>query len=376
MVRFPPDTIIAGAKLENVWLQQNSINGTAEYQGSRVFYKIADDHRLQKEEHGYHVLENYLPQPKFLGYHKIDDIKSMVLYEHVPELEQYEHLLLGWIRQKSVGELICSKAWNQVCSLLQNMHAKTMIADTLGITKEIFRRSNVLPNGKLDNRYGSDWERLDYLLDINEVAINGNSMSYNWSQYKKNLRDFGTNKEETVMATIHGSATEMHICMLPMFFDITTAGTYPVMSELFMFNLSASFTDEYVVPRFFPLLVPRFPEVLEDYREEYGHEWTMREKSIIVDFTNPYPSIRESLLKSFNQQVTFLDIEQGLEMLPQWDWKNEYTQYTISRLLSLFNLPTLPESDQALLLTHMAQLYDWMANPDQYSTIPHIGGQT
>lgn len=374
MEQFKLDDIVNGMRIVEIYRQKNSYNGIGLYENQEVFFKITDDSRARLEPDGYRALKPFFPQPAFLDYFKLDDKTGMVLFERIPELEKFENLLGGWMRSGiSPTDIEQSKEWNTICKLIQNTNEQTLSIGAPVGPVEYHSRNKVKKNGKLDKLYGSNWEMLDFLKDINGVIIDDKEIYFNWNKYKAQLRDFGTTNDPTIKSISHGTLSELNLSILPLFFDVTSAGNNPVMADVVCFYLSISFTDDYIVPKFLPDLVPRFPEILNSRREEYGHYYKFDNEKVIVEFPNNYSPIRDKILSDWYSNILNPLIDSGKKLFPKWDWRNEFTQYSILRTLALFKLHEIDLSDQSLIVSYMARLHDWKENPGEYHKIPRIG---
>jgi len=374
MGRYQIDDVVAGVKIIELYKQKNSYNGVGLYNNKEVFFKITDDSRARLEPDGYKALKPYFPQPEFIFYSKLDNETGIVVFERIAELEKLENLLGGWMRSSiSTTDIRNSLEWQTICDLVQNTNEKTINIGSPTGPVEYNCRDKVKKYGKLDKLYGTKWEGLDFLKDIKEVIVDNKKIKFNWDEYKIQLREFGKTKEPTVKSISHGTLSELNLSILPMFFDVTSAGNNPIMAGNVCFYLSVSFTDDYIVPKFLPDLVPRFPQILESGRKEYGHEWILEKNRVIVDFPEKYNSIRETILSDWYSKVLNPLIESGRKMHPKWNWKNEFVQYSILRTLALFRLNEIPKSDQSLIISYIARLYDWKNNSDNYPTFPRVG---
>lgn len=375
MAEFRENDVVGGVRLIRVFRQKNSWNGVGIFRDEEVFFKIASDSRASLEPAGYRAIAPYFPQPEFRFYKKIGDDLGLVVFERIPELEEYRYLLGGWMRSGiNADQVRKSKEWNTICELVSSTHQSTMHIGTPTGPVELHSRDKVMRGGKLDQLYGPNWEGLDFLHEIRDVVVDGRHIRFNWADYKRQLRDFGESTEPTIKSISHGCLSELNLSILPMFFDVTSAGDNPVMADIISFYLSISFTDDYIVPKFLPDLVPRFPEILVGLRDEYGHDWEMRDKSSIeVHFNKPYDAVRRAVLEELYQKVLYPVVEKGLQLKSDWDWRNESVQYGLLRTLALFKLQDLPKSDQALVIAYMARMHDWKEAPDQYPYLPRVG---
>ncbi len=363
-----------GIEIKEIFNQKNSYNGYGILHGEEVFFKITDDSRARLEPNGYKSLEPFFPQPKFISYKKINENLGLVIFERVPELEKFENLLGGWMRSGiSENDIDNSKEWNTICSLIKNTHEQTINVGLPQGPVEYFSRNKVKKGGKLDRLYGPNWEGLDHLNSIDEVIVDDKLIKFNWKKYKSELKNFGIDQTPTIKSISHGTLSELNLSILPLFFDVTSSGNNPFIADIVCFYLSISFTDDYIVPKFIPDLVPRFPEILKNLKNEYGHSWEKKNNRISVNFEKDYSIVREKILSDWYSKIMFPIIKEGEKNCKNWDWKNEFVQYSVLRTLSLFKLSEISESDQTLIISYVARLHDWKDNPKHYHTMPRIG---
>ena len=106
-------------------------------------------------------------------------------------------------------------------------------------------------------------------------------------------------------------------------------------------------------------------------RSEYGLLWEYDGSSLHVEFTQEYDPVRSAVLRDWQEKVVLPVVEEGLALLPSWDWRNEFVQYSILRTLALFELGSIDVSDRALITSLIARLYGWLG--DNTHELPRVG---
>ena len=312
--------------IENINLQNNSINGAILKNRIKYFFKIMPVEKCKQEIKGYTSIKNEYPVPRLIKYMEYTDI-GILIYEYINTIKNNQGLLHDYIINCEENNKYNSKVVNNIFEYYEKALKRTYKVRRFPM--EDFYQNRI--KTRLLKWY-PNWELNEYEIIINEV------ISISLNRIITNLKNFFEKPNVYEAFLSQGDPNTVNIGTKPVFMDLTTAGYNYIGAEIAAFIWSELIADVYFCPKYHPNSYNKHEKILtiyNNYKPNLKYSINKEKRIIKIDGKLKISKIRQEILNEYLKIFTTNNIDIGEEL----------KYYIIMRILCIFNIREMEEED-------------------------------
>ncbi len=346
-------------KIYYINIQNFSVNGTAQYNGQKCFFKIVDEELFIKELNGYLISHKEIPTMKMLFVKKLFHCEKYLLtYEYDYSIKEEYGLLNDVFVHNDLSRRIKIEE-------IKHLHR------VLDMYKNIYKRkkkmlscypSNIFFGERINTRLKPWYEDLIKCNMIIEV----NNKSYNISKIiKETIKYFEDNNATNYECILsQGDPNTLNISVRPIFFDLVTAGYNPIIGELAITLISTLIYDNYFCPKYHK----------ESYylHEKAKNQVIYFEPNIDIKKINGKTKIHSNI-KTSKIRKKYMKLYIRILKKTKIKISSDIKYYIFMRLLCVFNIKNMSDEDYYYSLYILCYFYDKISGSKNiYKTLENI----
>lgn len=296
--------------INNVNVQNNSINGIAYKEKKKFFFKIQDINNFYSELVGYFTTFNYFKVPKLCDLFIYNNC-GVIVYKYDNSINVNEGLLCDELLKND------TEIDYKFLNIILKNYKKYIYNCKYPMQK--FYENRI--DSRLNKYFYSNW------IDYNFIINNESSLKIQDIFDEINVY-FKKNKIHKCVLS-HGDLNTMNIGLKPLFMDFTTSGYNCIEAEIALFSISILFIDLYFSPKY--------------HKNSYkNHEHVFNHiPKIDCDYIiDKEVSIKASIKTTLNRKKI---IEKYIENL---DYNDDLVYFILMRLLTIFDIDKYDDSDK------------------------------
>lgn len=297
--------------INNVNVQNNSINGIAYKGKKKFFFKIQDINNFYSELVGYFTIFNYFNVPKLCDLFIYNNC-GVIVYKYDNSINVNEGLLCDELLKND------TEIDYKFLNIILKNYKKYIYNCKYPMQK--FYENRI--DSRLNKYFYSNW------IDYNFIINNESSLKIQDIFDEINVY-FKKNKIHKCVLS-HGDLNTMNIGLKPLFMDFTTSGYNCIEAEIALFSISILFIDLYFSPKY--------------HKNSYkNHEHVFNHiPKIDCDYIiDKEVSIKASIKTTLNRKKL---IEKYIENLDYND--DDLVYFILMRLLTIFDIDKYDDSDK------------------------------
>lgn len=346
-------------KIYYINIQNFSVNGSAQYNGEKCFFKIVNEELFIKELNGYLISHKEIPTAKMLFIKQLfNSNKYLLAYAYDSSIKEEDGLLNDVFARNDLSKKIKredNKHLNKVLDMYKNIYngKKKMLS---------YCPSNIFFGERVDIRL-KPWYK-DLIKSNMKIEVD--NKTYNLSKIiKETIKYFEDNKKTNYECVLsQGDPNTLNISVSPNFFDLVTAGYNPIIGELAITLISTLIYDNYFCPKYHKA-------------SYYLHKKTKDQ----ADYFKPSINIKkmsrktkiESNIKTSNIRKKYMKSYIRILKKAKINITNDIIYYIIMRLLCVFNIKNMNEEDYYYSLYIMCYFYNKISkSKNVYTTLEKL----
>ena len=346
-------------KIFYINIQNFSVNGCAQYNGEKCFFKIVDEELFIKELNGYLISHKEIPIMQMLFVKQLFNSKKYLLaYMYDSSINKDDGLLNDVLVRNDLSKKINQvdvKRLHKVLKIYQKIYngKKKMLS---------YCPSNIFFSERVDARLKPWYKDL-----INsKIKIEVKNKTYNISKIiNETIKYFENNKETSYECILsQGDPNTLNISVSPNFFDLVTAGYNPIIGELAITLISTLIYDSYFCPKYHEnsyYLHDKAREQLNYFKPNIVIE--ENDKKIKIKSNIKTSIIRKRYMKSYIKILKGANINMTCDII----------YYIVMRLLCVFNINKMSKEDYYYSLYMICYFYNSISGSQNvYKTLEKI----
>ena len=297
--------------INNVNVQNNSINGIAYKDKKKFFFKIQDINNFYSELVGYFTIFNYFKVPNLCDLFIYNNC-GVIVYKYDNSINVNEGLLCDELLKND------TEIDYKFLNIILKNYKKYIYNCKYPMQK--FYENRI--DSRLNKYFYSNW------IDYNFIINNESSLKIQDIFDEINVY-FKKNKIHKCVLS-HGDLNTMNIGLKPLFMDFTTSGYNCIEAEIALFSISILFIDLYFSPKY-------HKNSYKNHEHVFNHVPKI-DCDYIVD---KKVSIKASIKTTFNRKRL---IEKYIENLDYND--DDLVYFILMRILTIFDIDKYDDSDK------------------------------
>lgn len=334
-------------KLYYINIQNFSVNGCAEYDDEKCFFKIVDEELFIKELNGYLISYKEIPIMKMLfAKHLFNSKKYLLVYMYDSNINKDDGLLNDVFVRNDLSKIINQedvKCLHKVLKIYKKIYngKKKMLS---------YCPSNIFFSERVDVRLKPWYKNL-----INsKIKIEVKNKTYNIGNIiNETIKYFENNKETRYECILsQGDPNTLNISVSPNFLDLVTAGYNPIIGELAITLISTLIYDSYFCPKYHEnsyYLHDKVREQLDYFKPDIVIKKNV--KKIRIESNIKTSSIRKKYMKSYLRILKKSNINMTSDII----------YYIVMRLLCVFNINKMSKEDYYYSLYMICYFYNMIS---------------
>ena len=297
--------------INNVNVQNNSINGIAYKEKKKFFFKIQDINNFYSELVGYFTTFNYFKVPKLCDLFIYNNC-GVIVYKYDNSINVNEGLLCDELLKND------TEIDYKFLNIILKNYKKYIYNCKYPMQK--FYENRI--DSRLNKYFYSNW------IDYNFIINNESSLKIQDIFDEINVY-FKKNKIHKCVLS-HGDLNTMNIGLKPLFMDFTTSGYNCIEAEIALFSISILFIDLYFSPKYH-----------KNSYKNHEHVFDHIPKIDCDYIIDKEVSIKASIKTTLNRKKI---IEKYIENLDYND--DDLVYFILMRLLTIFDIDKYDDSDK------------------------------
>ena len=297
--------------INNVNVQNNSINGIAYKDKKKFFFKIQDINNFYSELVGYFTIFNYFKVPNLCDLFIYNNC-GVIVYKYDNSINVNEGLLCDELLKND------TEIDYKFLNIILKNYKKYIYNCKYPMQK--FYENRI--DSRLNKYFYSNW------IDYNFIINNESSLKIQDIFDEINVY-FKKNKIHKCVLS-HGDLNTMNIGLKPLFMDFTTSGYNCIEAEIALFSISILFIDLYFSPKYH-----------KNSYKNHEHVFDHIPKIDCDYIIDKEVSIKASIKTTLNRKKI---IEKYIENLDYND--DDLVYFILMRLLTIFDIDKYDDSDK------------------------------
>ena len=339
--------------------QKFSVNGCAQYNGEKCFFKIVDEELFIKELNGYLISHRKIPTMQMLFVKQLFNSKKYLLaYVYDSSIKENDGLLNDVFVRNDLSTKIRREDGKYLYNILE-VYKKIYNGKKKKLS---YCPSNIFFSERVDARL-KFWYKV--LINNNikiEIKNKINNISDIINETIKYFEDNKKTKYECILS--QGDPNTLNISVSPNFFDLVTAGYNPILGELAITLISTLIYDNYFCPKYHEdsyFLHDKAIEQLYYFKPNITVKKIGKKVRIESNIKSSY--IRKRYMKTYIKILKKTNI----------DITNDIIYYIIMRLLCVFNINEMDKEDYYYSLYMICYFYNELSKANNvYSILEKI----
>jgi len=325
-------------------INMNNKNGSFSIDDFYFFYKINSYEDYIKELNGYKKIKQYYKVPTLL-FQSTTKNKGILFYEYNKNIYDNHGLLVDYFAKNDV----LTKKYDIILNKYKNVFSQTLnykYTDNVNI----FFKDRI--KSRLSNYYTND-----FFYKINQLdPIKFKNYIVNFKQINfiiKEIENFFDLNKKTYTVVSQCDPNDLNICEDGMILDYLCGGDTPLMAEF------ATFIWYYIAQAEY-LSLKYNKKAFEKHNEIYKN---MLKPSLTENYLSF--NIRSIRKDAINHYIDIV-IEPIIKNIKFENWYKEFKNYIAMKILAVFNLNDMENTDKILSLTYLILFYNNNSIKDIY----------